>query len=188
MIVIPLIGGVITAVRIRKTWQETHEKNRIKKEIIDEYKNTLPKSYYAIHELQYTITEEYSRTQIMESTDGSDSKRELQFPTDEKELPNVKFSQEYKEFFKEYWKINYDNNKFITTLKLYYDDQNIVDEFNEIRQRLANSYLLIKELIETKTVQDFKKYFELIDKKLDEISPQLAKFEHYIIMEKIIIR
>lgn len=111
----------------------------------------------------------YSGTQIIESIDGSVSKRELQIPTDEKEL-KIKFSQEYKEFFKEYWKINYDYNKFITTLKLYYDDQNMVDEFNEIRHKLAHSYLLIKELIETKTVQDFKKYFEWIDKNLDEIS------------------
>lgn len=47
----------------------------------------------------------YSDMQIIESIDGSVSKRELQIPTDEKEL-KIKFSQEYKEFFKEYWKIN----------------------------------------------------------------------------------
>ena len=65
LVIIPLFIGAITAVQLRKTWQETHEKNRIKKEIINEYKDTLPKSYYAIHELQYTITEGYSGKQII---------------------------------------------------------------------------------------------------------------------------
>lgn len=188
LVLIPLVGGVMTVGQLRKSWQETHEKNRIKKEILEEYKETLPKSYSLIVDIQYTVAEYYSGKQYIESADNCISKRKLKFPTDPLELPREKFSKEYNEFFKEYWKLNYANNKFLTTLRLYYGDKDLEEQFNSIRHRLGTLYLLMKELIEAETSDEFFKNFQSIDVRLQETSDLMDGFEESIIAKKIIIK
>ena len=130
---------------------------------------------YAIH----------TETKIIKEKGVSEYRIELK---NESENPYNKFPVECKKFVDEYWGLSYFGTRFITSLQLYYGDNELVEEHEKIVDQFGIVYLLCEKFIHVKNAKEFIEYRESINKELEEIKNLMGILEFKLIDRELIFK
>lgn len=170
LIAIPTIGGAITSKYVVSAWQSQKEKNEIKRKILSQYDDHVPKTFTLLG-----IFVQNTRSQF--NTDWNH-----QFPL------RKSFPEEWKKFVEEYLQLSYAGNRFLRSLRFYYDDPELAKAYEKMIQQFADIFQTCQELVSVKNESDYQEKNKEFEEKLESIRISMRDFESILVRKDLIIR
>ncbi len=159
LVVTPTIMIVLSSKIFLDSWQKRNEKSKIKRQILDEYEKSV--KYYRAY--LYVFIRKILNP-ISAYTNVSDKKTKNEYIKLQENIHTVEFS----------------GSKFISSLRLYYQNEDLIDEYRKIMDHLGSMSLIIEQIIDKNSndnTKNFENFLEL-EKQSREI---LQKFETKLI-------
>ena len=163
LILIPTAIGALTSKWITNSWQSKKEKNELKRKILEEYDNHIPKTWTMIKLFVNKMFESSS--------------------------PKKDFPNECKVFINDYFELTYAANKFLRSLRLYYKEElGLEQKFLKIVEDFGSSYEKCLKFMEANNDDEIVMYKKEIDEKLDTIKKLMTELEYSLVKNDLIIR
>lgn len=103
LVIIPIIFGIITTIKLTDRWQIRKEKLDIRRKILEEFDNTIVRYAFRLTTFNRVLSQQY--TKIKEDTTlnqyGRIDNLDISFPTNPDEYPSKILSQHYLEIAKD---------------------------------------------------------------------------------------
>jgi hypothetical protein len=166
LILIPTFAGAFTSKFVMDSWQSRKEKNDIKRQILSEYDNYVPKTWSLI------------------ATFLAISIRKI------KKSPKDEDPELCDKFIYEYWELSYAGNQLLRSLRLYYENKNLTLEFSfrTIIEDFGEIYNHCEAYINSSERNFMINEKQLAEDLLKKILEKMKELEMKLITEKLIIR
>lgn len=182
LVIIPTVGAFITTKFVAETWQDRKEKYRLQKEILSEIDNSILHYLDAMYIFAFKIRYEYIYGP------GGPHKGEdfIQFPDDNiAEQPEQKFKKDFEEFDKEISEMRKRTSKFESTLDLYYGDDDLKEEWRNLRDYSIRLNEIFDEVYYSTTKEDYEKNWEEFFDASYELRDKITAFRKKILEKKL---
>jgi hypothetical protein len=176
-VIIPVIGGAVTTRKITSLWQIKNEKSKIKREVLSDFQNSAKRVYDITISFIGMIFDEYVQYDHKLNEKIPKGHAILEFPTNSDEFPKKKFQNEYKKFQSDIRESTFHGSRFLSSLRLYYRNQQLEEEYEKIHEQLASAVIRANYLITTTTEDDFFKIYERCMKDLSDSKTLMRSFE-----------
>lgn len=187
LVAIPVVVASILVPKITHNWQIHSAKIITKKEILATFGKSAIRSKNLLHQFLGIYLRTYGST-TAESYDEGTANYDLVIPTEGDERPSIKLKKEFEEVLSEVSKTKLNDEPFlIAMLRLYYRDEEIIEEYTEIQKRIGYLKTLVIELIEHKEMGKLQTLGNDYTKKLEELNDKLKKFSKKIIEKDITV-
>lgn len=187
LVAIPVGIGVITSKWITSSWQIRSAKIIMKKEVLENFQKSSKRIFVLIDTFTLNVANHYADyhniTQL--PTTGKIEMGVSKFPTKPEEQPLQLFGQEYKDLQKEIEKTRFDSSKFLSSLRLYYNSEELEKKFQDIAHRLRFLLYIVEILLKTTDEKTFTSTGKLYTEKSDEIKILIKNLENELISSKL---
>jgi len=161
-VVIPVIIGAYTASRVTDSWQIKREKFKLRREILEEFDKTFSKYHHICRTFILKLEHEYSHLTSASKIDEltpTISGVKYDFPTEESKQPLERFKETHDEYLSKVFEINSHISKFKSTLRLYFQDyDSLENELEKLRDDATIDYILIENTFISKNLADFSNW------------------------------
>jgi hypothetical protein len=156
LVAIPTGVGAFTSKFLTNSWQERREKSRIKREILAEFKNSIKNSSSAMFLFTTKIMNYYTSYGGLEfnTVDKSVLPKEYSKPLDNP--PFNKFIELHEKLEEEYLQLDYTGSTFLSSLRLYYRNDELEDEYGEIAFGLTQMINSIRKLMKVNNYSELQ--------------------------------
>jgi len=188
LVMLPIVSGIITTKWISNSWQKRKETNDIKKEIINNYTKSFGREYTMLGEFVGLLYNNYIDLSAVKETPEKGIQHSMKFPTEDKEKPFILHMNMWKEFEKEFWKNTYNKNEFLSSFRLYYNDEELSKDIMNANSMLNQIFNRTGVFLYSKTLKEFDGTYKKLTKELDDVLTSSMKIESKLIKNNIEIK
>lgn len=186
LIIAPIVIGSLLAPTITNRIQDRNAKILRKKELIDAFVHSVKMSFALMdHFIRYT-NETYSNApdtdKILETAEVTFT---YNFPTNEEDLPKRKLETKWIELDKNLANTRVINSEFISFIRLYVDDESVLEDLQNILSHLQLHRFTIKKILDVVNLKDFANIMKESHEQRIELKKIIISFEMKLMDLKI---
>ena len=186
LVLIPTVLGAILTPVLAQWLQNRSLKIGRKKELVDSFVESIKQSFLVEDNLLRIIAEHYATVDIKNMLEKSEVEFKFnKFPENEKEFPGAVFRDQIKQAEGQLQSIRINSSYFISKARLYVEDKNFLEKYNEIHRYLGTTWFEIKQLMEVTTKEQFISSIKELQEMRGRTKKLIESFEDYIIKIKI---
>jgi hypothetical protein len=183
IVLIPTAMGVITSKWITNSWQQRKEETEIKRKILEQMDESYHKSYSLIANFVNRVHRGYDEYTPRYDANNNMLPQQMIFPTNSSEMPFNKFKDEFLRFQKEYDDISYAENRFGSSLALYYPS--FLNQLQKVIDKIELAFHTAIKLYHCQDKTSFEVCFDVVKDMLNEARRAQQELAFSIIKSKI---
>ena len=189
IILIPIVAGGIATKFTTNSWQITKEKLSIKRKILSDYEESYKKISMLLENFLYQVIESYivyekDTTSILFedfSNDAFQITTYLKFPSNIDDKPDKKFNWEYTVLSEKLRETSFIQNRFVSSIRLYYQDDALDKTRLEIEKTLKNEQDLLQKFIHSNNANEMISTYKQFQEQSEIVITQMKSLETYMV-------
>ena len=183
IVLIPTLIGVFTSKWITNSWQQRKEETEIKRKILEQMDESYHKSYSLLANFVNHVHRGYDDYTPRYDANGKLLPQQVIFPTNSSDMPFNKFKDDFLKFQKEYDDISYAENRFGSSLALYYPS--LLNQLGKIDENLDMAFHTAIKLYHCQDKMSFEVCFDVAKEALNEARSKQQELAFRIIKSKM---
>lgn len=166
IVLIPSSMGMITSKWITNSWQQRKEDTEIKRKILEQMDESYHMTYSLIANFVNHVHRGYDDYTPRYDANGKMLPQQVIFPTNNNDMPFNKFKDEFLRFQKEYDSISYAENRFGSSLALYFPS--LLNQLDKVNQTLEIAFHTAIKLYHCQDKMSFEVCFDIVKDTLNK--------------------
>jgi len=189
LIGIPVLMGSILAPYISRSWQTRSAKIKIKKEILESFAKSAQYQKNTMHQFLGLFVRTYGNADSDKyNWERGSSSFTLTVPISGDDSPKSKLKNDYEQMNRRYEESKLsDETVFISLIRLYYRDENIIKQYLEIQKKIGYNRNILYELMQDREQGELEKMLKEYNKKIVILNNALKDFSKKIIEKDITV-
>ena len=187
LVAIPIGGGAVASRWITNAWQVRSAKIRMKQESLLNFQNAIKLRLTLLDSFCLKIADHYADYHTLDRlpTSGKIDITYSTFPDQTEKQPLKLFGNEYAEIYKKLDQTRIDSSKFISNLRLFYNDEELEQEYQTIGRHSKHLVYVVEILLNSSNLTNFIGNLKEFEVKKKELKQLVTIFEKKLVDTKL---